>query len=368
MAVAWAARSDGATGWVITVDPSLLESPLNADSVEREMAKRKIKHFGRVHDKATEYVMIIDDVIPATNALSRCNTLFKNLGAPNAAKKCTNPDVVHLVEWGYDLILQDPTYGCVDWFTSAPESNTFYTKQGVGVSYARRAHLLKLLCPSHSVLECAYWYRWAHKANSFGDSQTALVESFWATYRLISDRYHSQVSRVLEGSHEGKCLRCNIECSRPNYCSQRCASEVCLSCQGPFTLLPGKPTIRIEHHEPNLERDIEISKLEYKLSLRPLVEDAEALMAFRRSFCCRMALLGVLSSSSCDQCLDKRVQLKEVHELQLEKQHWDDMIAAVKRLRAQPDVQPPFHPPTRVCEPCSRIVLYESPLKRARHA
>ena len=368
MAVVLMPRSDGPTVWVITVDPSLLESPLNADSVERQMAKQKIKHFGRVHDKATEYVMIFDDVMVPTNALNKSRTFFKHLGAPGAAKSCTNPDVVHLVEWGYDLILKHQgDYDFVDWFTSAPESNIFYTKRSNGISAERRAHLLKLLCPSHDVLECAWWYRVIHRVNSFGTDPKSLQDSFGDAYRLISNRWHCEVSRVLSGSHEGTCLRCSTKCSRPNYCSQMCASEVCLTCKGHFTLYPGK-TMRTELYQPNIDRNIRIGVLEEKLSLRPLVDDERALAAFRRSFCCRYALNGFISGSSCDRCCDKRIQLGEVDQMQRVKPSWGDVSGELKRLLTQPDVEPPPPPPIRVCESCSMEAHDESPFKRARHA
>ena len=126
--------------------------------------------------------------------------------------------------------------------------------------------------------------------------------------------------------------------------------------------------MRTELYEPNIERNKRIGALEDKLPLRPLVEDERALAAFRRSFCCRSALNGFISGSSCDRCCDKRIQLGTVDQTQRVKPSWDDVSGELKRLLTQPDVEPPPPPPIRVCESCSMEAHDEPPFKRARHA
>ena len=126
--------------------------------------------------------------------------------------------------------------------------------------------------------------------------------------------------------------------------------------------------MRPELYEPNLRRDQRIDNLKYTLSLRPLVEDATALKAFRKSSCCRFALNGIINGASCEQCVVKRLQLGEVAQMQREPQSWDQMSSELVRLLAQPDVEVPPGPPIRVCEPCSMEVHDEPPCKRARHS
>ena len=121
--------------------------------------------------------------------------------------------------------------------------------------------------------------------------------------------------------------------------------------------------MRAELCQPNIERNNKIEFRQFILSMRPLVEDAEALTAFKQSFCCRLPHIP-----PCDQCFDKTLLLRDVTKMQLKKPDWATVSGELQRLLAQPDVEPPPPPPIRVCESCSMEAHDESPFKRARHA
>ena len=234
MSITWANQNNGVTVWVCTVDPELMV-PLVATEVEQALAKRKVKHLGYSRAKPSDYIMVLDALIPQTNALSRCRNVFKHCGGnPQALKACSPPDVAHLAEWGHNILeWSNRAYETTDvpdlikWLSTAPATNVFYRKTGQALSHPRRALLLKLCAPDLDVGACAYAYWLLDQRNELGQKSKSLIAAFWETYSQLKPKsFKPTISRkrsaaFLKENRRRACAAQSIARHRPS--AARCA-------------------------------------------------------------------------------------------------------------------------------------------------
>jgi hypothetical protein len=366
MSITWANQNNGVTVWVCTVDPELMV-PLVATEVEQALAKRKVKHLGYSRAKPSDYIMVLDALIPQTNALSRCRNVFKQCGGnPQALKACSPPDVVHLAEWGHNILeWSNRAYETTDvpdlikWLSTAPATNVFYRKTGQALSHPRRALLLKLCAPDLDVGACAYAYWLLDQHNELGQKSKSLIAAFWETYSQLkpksfkpSDDLKEKVRGIFEGKQEA-CLRCSVDCETPPFCSEMCAYTECPRCNTPWTLVERGPSMHEDRFEPNLQKNAAIQNLEFELSLRPIVE--RRVEAFNVTFCCKGVRVGHFDRRACDDCVMNRLRFDAAIKLASkarDESFWLSKQATLNRLKATPNVPAPTLPPQRVCVTC----------------
>ena len=364
MSITWANQSNGVTVWVCTVDLELM-APLVVTEVEQALAKRKVKHLGVSRAKPSDYIMVLDAVIPQTNALSRCRNVFKHCGGnPQAFKACSPPDVVHLAEWGHNILewsnraFETDEPDLIQWLSTAPATNVFYRKTGQALSHPRRALLLKLCAPDIDVGACAYAYWLLNQHNELGQNPKSLNSAFWETYSQLKPTFNpsgdlkEKVQGIFEGN-QAACLRCSNVCETPPFCSEMCAYTKCPRCSTPWTLVERGPSMHEDRHEPNLIKNARIQTLEFELSLRPIIERDSA--AFRVTFCCKGARVGYYDGRMCEGCVMTRLRFDAAIKLAPEarnKGYWEQKRLTLNRLKATPNVPAPMLPPQRVCVAC----------------
>jgi hypothetical protein len=365
MSITWANQNSGVSVWVCTVDLQLMIPPLDVNKLQEALAKRKVKHLGVSRAKPSDYIMVLDAVIPQTNALSKCRNVFKLCGGnPQALKACSPPDVAHLAEWGHNILewsnraFETDEPDLIRWLSTAPATNVFYKKTGQALSHPRRALLLKLCAPDLDVCACAYAYWLLNQHNELGQSPKSLNQAFWETYSQLKPGFKpsGDLKEKVHGIFEGKqavCLRCSNDCETPPFCSEMCAYTECPKCSTPWTLVERGPSVHIDRYEPNLMKNAAIQKLEFELSLRPIIERDSA--AFKVTLCCKGALAGYYGRQTCDGCVMNHIRFVEAIKLAphaRDKGYWEQKQLALNRLKAIPNAPPPMLPPHRVCMAC----------------